>query len=289
MKKQIIILLCTIILIFLIIPAGYLYAQPNLITNGDFETGDFTGWTYDSVGAGLAQVTSNHANILVTTGETAEYQDISIASPNLAFSFDVRSDPNTMDNNYFVELVYYSGGGGGTQIANIVWFSNSSIPNWTTMSEPDVMGAILATNPSADLFSADTVRVSFGVVYNSAQYAASNFDNFILTYNQSSQTAEQTWVRTMPMMCQYVWINEDGHFQFKFLYPYADNNWVKIYAMNADGSAGELVFEADMPHMNPNLIVDLPDGMYIVMTFHDDMANPIQTFTIGKPAPDMEM
>jgi hypothetical protein len=100
---------------------------------------------------------------------------------------------------------------------------------------------------------------------------------------------EPTWTRTMPMMCQYVWINKDNNFQFKFLYPYADNNWVKIYKMNEDGTAGEEVFEADMPYMNPNLIVDLPDGMYIVMTFNDDMANPIQTFTIGKPAPDMEM
>jgi hypothetical protein len=188
-----------------------------------------------------------------------------------------------MDNNYFVELAYYSGGGGGTEIANIVWFSNSSIPTWTTMSEPDVMGAILASNPSADLSSADTVRVRFGATYNSAQYAASNFDNFILTYKQSPQTVEQTWVRTMPMICQHVWINKDGHFQFVFLYPYADNNWVRIYSMNPDGSAGDMVFEADMPWLNPNFIVDLPDGMYIVMTFHDDMANPIQTFTIGKP------
>lgn len=90
------------------------------------------------------------------------------------------------------------------------------------------------------------------------------------------------WVRTMPMMCQYVWINEDGHFQFIWLYPFADNNWVRIYAMNADGTAGDMVFEADIPWDNPNLIVDLPDGMYIVMTFHDQ-PDPIQTFVIGKP------
>ena len=92
----------------------------------------------------------------------------------------------------------------------------------------------------------------------------------------------------MPMMCQHVWINEDGHFQFVFLYPFADNNWVRIYTMNPDGTAGDMVFEADMPWDNPNLIVDLPDGTYIVRTYHDQQ-DPIQEFVIGKPAPEAEM
>jgi hypothetical protein len=99
---------------------------------------------------------------------------------------------------------------------------------------------------------------------------------------------EPAWVRTMPMMCQHVWINEDGHFQFVFLYPFADNNWVRIYTMNPDGTAGDMVFEADMPWDNPNLIVDLPDGTYIVRTYHDQ-PDPIQEFVIGKPAPEEEM
>jgi hypothetical protein len=89
-------------------------------------------------------------------------------------------------------------------------------------------------------------------------------------------------VRTMPMMCESVWINEDGHFQFRFINLYADNNWVRIYAMNEDGSAGEMVFEADLPLQNGNLIVDLPDGMYFVKTFHDQPEH-IQEFVIGKP------
>jgi hypothetical protein len=89
---------------------------------------------------------------------------------------------------------------------------------------------------------------------------------------------EPVWVRTMPMTCYKVWINADNKFQFIFWYPYRDNNWVKIYDMS-----GKMVYEIDMPYNNPNLIVDLPDGMYTVKTYNVDPANPIQTFLIGKP------
>ncbi len=82
----------------------------------------------------------------------------------------------------------------------------------------------------------------------------------------------------MPMTCYRVWINEDNKFQFIFWYPYRDNNWVRIYDMS-----GKMVLEIDMPYDNPNLIVDLPDGMYTVKTFNIDKVNPIQTFVIGKP------
>jgi len=33
---------------------------------------------------------------------------------------------------------------------------------------------------------------------------------------------------------------------------------------------------------NPNIIEDLPDGMYTVKTFHDQL-EPLQEFIIGKP------
>ena len=84
-------------------------------------------------------------------------------------------------------------------------------------------------------------------------------------------------IRTSELVCQRVWINEDNNFQFSFWYPYADNNWVRIYDMS-----GNMVYEADMPYDNPNLIVALPDGMYTVKTYHDQ-PDPIQTFVIGKP------
>ena len=87
---------------------------------------------------------------------------------------------------------------------------------------------------------------------------------------------EPVWVRTMPMTCWQVWINEDNDFQFIFWYPYKDKNWVRIYDMK-----GSMVFEIDLPKNDPNLIVDLPDGMYNVKTFHDQEL--LQEFLIGKP------
>ena len=99
-------------------------------------------------------------------------------------------------------------------------------------------------------------------------------------FNCCSNTESEpvVWVRTMPMTCYQVWINEDNNFQFVFWYPYRDNNWVKIYDMS-----GKEVFSIDMPIDNPNLIVDLPDGFYTVKTFNLDPTTPIQTFIIGKP------
>ncbi len=81
--------------------------------------------------------------------------------------------------------------------------------------------------------------------------------------------------RTMPMTCWQVWINEENNFQFIFWYLYADNNWVRIYDMEDN-----LVFEEDLA--DPNLIVDLPDGMYTVTTFHE-AGKILQEFLIGKP------
>lgn len=92
-----------------------------------------------------------------------------------------------------------------------------------------------------------------------------------------SPLTEPVWVRTIPMTCWQVWINEDNKFQFIFWYPYKNNNWVKIYDME-----GNMVFEADIQLDDPSLIADLPDGMYIVKTYHCSNV-PIQEFVICKP------
>lgn len=89
---------------------------------------------------------------------------------------------------------------------------------------------------------------------------------------------KSTWVRTMPMTCWQVWINEDNNFEFIFWWEYKNNNWVKIYDME-----DKLVWEIDFSLGEPRFEVDLPDGMYTVRTFHDDFENPIQEFIIGKP------
>ncbi len=80
------------------------------------------------------------------------------------------------------------------------------------------------------------------------------------------------------MTCWQVYINEDNNFEFIFWWEYYNNNWVKIYDME-----GNLVYEVDFPLGKPTFEVSLPDGMYTVRTFHDDMESPIQEFIIGKP------
>jgi hypothetical protein len=87
---------------------------------------------------------------------------------------------------------------------------------------------------------------------------------------------ESIWVRTMPMTCWQVFINEDNMFEFIFWYPYKDNNWVRIYDME-----GNIVYEVEVPVDDPNIIVDLPDGFYTVKTFHGEEL--LQEFLIGKP------
>lgn len=89
---------------------------------------------------------------------------------------------------------------------------------------------------------------------------------------------EKVWVRDVDMTCYQVWINEDNNFEFVFRYEYKNNNWVKIYDM-----AGNEVFSIDMPYGKANFEATLPDGMYTVKTFHDDMSTPLQEFIIGKP------
>jgi hypothetical protein len=142
-----------------------------------------------------------------------------------------------------------------------------------------------------NLYVAHLGSFNSGWYWSSSEYDsylawAADFSTNFATYWQKNiytnhvrpiRVTTPPWVRTQEMTCKQVWINEDNKFQFSFIYPYRDNNWVKIYDMN-----GKEVFSIDMPYDNPNIIVDLPDGMYTVKTFNDQ-PEPIQTFIIGKP------
>lgn len=90
---------------------------------------------------------------------------------------------------------------------------------------------------------------------------------------------EVIWIRDRDMTCYQVWINENNNFEFVFWWEYKNNNWIKIYSMNSE----EEVFSIDMTYGKANFEADLPDGMYTVKTFHDDMSTPLQEFIIGKP------
>ena len=101
----------------------------------------------------------------------------------------------------------------------------------------------------------------------------------------AAEPEPEPWVRgDRDMVCYQVWVNDDGCFELAFWWEYADNNWVRIYDME-----GNMVWETDMPYGEAEIEVCLPDGMYLVKTFHDQ-PEPLQEFYIGKPVPaDMDM
>ena len=117
-----------------------------------------------------------------------------------------------------------------------------------------------------------------GLVDKDGGCAATVTYTIIISRCLPGAAVKSVWVRTLPMTCSTVWVNEDGCFEFVFFWEYKNNNWVKIYDME-----GNEVFSIDMPYGNPRFEACLDDGMYTVKTFHNDIENPIQEFVIGKP------
>jgi hypothetical protein len=92
----------------------------------------------------------------------------------------------------------------------------------------------------------------------------------------------EPWVRgDRHMVCHSIEVNDNNCFEFVFHWEYKDNNWVKIYDLE-----GNEVFSIDMPYGKASFEACLDDGMYKVMTFHNDMSTPLQEFYIGKPVPE---
>jgi hypothetical protein len=153
--------------------------------------------------------------------------------------------------------------GWGTAGASVNPGDNIKIEFYLT----DTLDNSVDTAAILDNFQFKTSSVSKGVVWESSAKKSSK---------KEAAEAEPIFIRTMPMTCYQVWINSDNKFEMVFWYPYADNNWVKIYDMS-----GKQVYSVDMPLDDPHIIVDLPNGMYTVKTFNDQ-PEPLQTFIIGK-------
>jgi hypothetical protein len=267
------------ILILLIIPAGYLYAQPNLITNGDFETGDLSGWNHVAFFNASVNCVNKYADFSFSPSMIAGAivgQDVNVPTKNLDFCYSYKTVAGTGTADVRVNVWL-------TPFLNIqdVISQGSSDDGWTTVcfNVPDRWQSDNPGTPFPE-FSNIVVQL-YAETGHGGSTAHFLFDNLLLTPHIEQKITAPAWVRLMPMTCYRVWINADNNFQFLFWYPYKNNNWVKIYAMNEEGTAGEEVFKVDMPYSNPNLIVDLPDGMYIVKTYHSDKM--IQEFVIGKP------
>jgi len=274
-----------IVCAILLIPITGLNAETsNPIKNGDFEmVGDpIPDWT-EANGLWLIEESSeNHyAKIILpqTIGGTnyladeLVQQNILASNPNLDFSYDIWIKNFITGSHVRIVLFFFEG-------SNYQFSIDERYTVATGIFEHksySILQKWNEQNPGIPIKNFDNIWIDLLIS------AASNvgeldvrFDNLSLSL-PSETAADPVWIRTQEMTCKRVWINEEGKFQFSFIYPYRDNNWVKIYDMS-----GKEVFVIDIPYDNPNIIVDLPDGMYTVKTFHDQ-PEPLQTFIIGKP------
>jgi len=204
-------------------------------------------------------------------------QAIYISTLNLDFSYRINNNYNTSSSiETTIRIIIYEG---STTLGTVEDLYDTSTAGWEEYGF-NVLERAQAKYPSIDFSGADEIELIAGVRGNLTHGSILVcVDDFYLGPPQSSTTEAPTkiqWVRTMPMTVWQVFINEDNDFQFIFWYPYKDNNWVRIYDMEDN-----LVHETDLPINDPNLIVDLPDGFYMVKTFHGLV--PLQEFLIGKP------
>ena len=264
------VLVVAIFLSVLFIAPAMLHADTsNLVVNGDFSSANLDGWIidpedavviYDDGGNNVAKATQSEE-----IDTSMDYVLSSVPTTNLSFSCKIK--PIIFTNAIVVVGAYlYSGSVSVGACTQTYAPGELSIDSWTTFT------CNLSSYPAFDnvVLQAFIYGTGGDVFY---------FDDFNLSEIPEIPVtpAEVVWVRTMPMTCWQIWVNEDNKFEMVFWYPYRDNNWVRIYDMS-----GKMVYEIDMPYDNPNLIVDLPDGMYTVKTFTVGSTEPIQTFVIGK-------
>jgi hypothetical protein len=269
-RKRLIIplMILAFILTFTLLPVSFISASPdNLVLNGDFSLGDNGDW--DTLG----NVSFVGGEVLIgpTANSSWVAQSIYTSQKRLKFSFDVKpvdfgtgavyAGYRLYKNAVYLDFAEYYYGG-----------ADADLPLEWTRGINFKISDCWADHNGTSLPDFDEIWIYVGIFNDCEAY----FDNIKLEpYSKAEE--DIAWVRTQEMTCKQVWINEDNMFQFSFIYPYNDNNWVRIYDM-----AGKIVYEIDMPYDNPNIIVDLPDGMYTVKTFNDQ-PEPIQTFVIGKP------
>jgi hypothetical protein len=85
----------------------------------------------------------------------------------------------------------------------------------------------------------------------------------------AAEPEPEPWIRgDRHMMCSTVFVNEDGCFEFAFIYEYADNNWVSIF--NKDTK--ELAHQVNMPYGKANFEACLENNItYVVFTHRAPM------------------
>jgi hypothetical protein len=295
MKSRLIAFMIAVFIFTLfVIPAGLNASTSEAVENGDFEN-NFAGW-FDKFGSNSVETDSdgNHYLSLTSTYiETANaeastvYQTINgINNPDATFSYSFfpLALSDTFAGSITVSFIF---SGSYEFYFSDYYYTSSQLTSpvsWNHVSY-NALDRWNSIYPGQDFPKFNTLEISLAVWGGFGDPAGSgtiffddiSFPNKSSNNSKQAESELQAWVRTQEMTCKQVWVNEDNKFQFSFIYPYADNNWVRIYDM-----AGNMVYEIDMPYDNPNIIVDLPNGTYTVKTFTAGSPEPIQTFVIGK-------
>jgi hypothetical protein len=274
-KKWLLFPLFLLVLIFTLLPVSFLNANPgNLVKNGDFSDGLNYWDSFWDLWAPkfISETIFLQSSKLGATGYAFIRNEelIDSSNKNLTLSLDVLIDSyNGNDGRINPGFSLFKN---GVPILSGFELRSNTIPTsqWTKISInlSDAWHATYGTG----LPDFDEVGIAIEAYGGCNAY----IDNVKLEAPEGA-AAGSVWVRTQEMTCKQVWVNEDNKFQFSFIYPYRDNNWVKIYDMS-----GKEVYSIDMPYDNPNIIVDLPNGTYTVKTFTVGSTEPIQTFVIGK-------
>jgi|GEM_PF-1901518 len=230
-------------------------------------------YVQQTVGAGTVTVDASsvagaYATVTGSGGQTVTIKGISSAAAS-AGGFSIEGATTYvdlhLDNSEGVEQIQFTIlGGAGVPM----WWNGSS---WIECSNYaiDAAGNVTVTITGSTIPSlSDLTGTVFTVVGKPAIT--------VLGITETIPVEIET-VRTNPLTCWQIYVNEEGNFEFIFWWEYANNNWVSIY-----DTQGNLVYLEDFPYGNPVVEVDLTSGMYTVKTFHE-AGKILQEFAIGKP------
>jgi hypothetical protein len=284
MKKNLLLILPLILVtVFMLLPVNQIFADNNLVTNGDFsniEAMSAPDWRSNDPGVWISD---DHWAIIdsAQNGNSTSYlwQNISTNCSNLTLYFDVlRKDAGLSDDSSI--KVYFTLVKNNSQTGD--WapydYGNSSqnFPddNWYRDNRLNMLDVWNDWSGGADLQPFDGVQLSFLVDNGGEAW----FDNVRLKCNDGGEAEEEEiWVRNHEFQCWQVWINEDNAFEFIFVWEYYNNNHVQI--LDKDGN---IVFYIDLPKGDTHFVADLPDGVYTVQNYHE-YGHILREFVIGKP------
>jgi hypothetical protein len=141
----------------------------NLLINGDFETGDFTGWILSGgqpVTEGLLSAINHYAVFDSTGGHTAWFdQSVDVSDPNLDFSYSIKLLNNDLSGggSSWTE-VHCSLKSSGATVAffNDNVFDSQSIPmsDWETRKY-NILQRLQSEKPGVDYSKIDEINVEF--------------------------------------------------------------------------------------------------------------------------------